>query len=390
MAYIYKRGKTYSYSVEIGRNSDGKRLKETRGGFRTKKEAQQAAATVETEKTNGIYVVGNDVTVSNYIDIWYKEHKKTLKVSSAYKMAHLMSIVKEYFGNMQLQKIRRIDFQRFIDDISTRKSKRNKPYARMTQESIISFAKGIFKSAYKFELIKKDPSVYVTLPREKKTIDEEEQPPQYMEKKDLQRFLEYIEVHYPGGFLYPLIMTLTYTGCRLSEITALQWDDINSKDKTIRINKDIFFTNEKNREYVFQTPKTKSSTRTIPISDVLINTLKKHHQLQNEDKILNRKQYQNNNFVFTAKSKNIEKPLGAPVTNALVQSRVKAITRTLGIIVYTHTLYVIRTSLCLQKQAYHLKLSKNGLDILMIKLRGKFTCTLPRKQKKKLLRNSMN
>jgi hypothetical protein len=57
MATIYKRGKTtYTYAIDIGTDAQGIRRKKTKGGFQSKKKAQQAAAQIEIELADGIFV----------------------------------------------------------------------------------------------------------------------------------------------------------------------------------------------------------------------------------------------------------------------------------------------------------------------------------------------
>lgn len=68
--------------------------------------------------------------------------------------------------------------------------------------------------------------------------------------------------------------TLYLTGFRRGEASALTWKDVSFVTKEITINKSLS-TKTKKGAYVITTPKTKSSYRTIAISDELVETLKK-------------------------------------------------------------------------------------------------------------------
>ena len=72
---------------------------------------------------------------------------------------------------------------------------------------------------------------------------------------------------------YIIALILLRTGIRKGELIALQWDDIDFNQKTIRINKS-------RNEYGVKIPKTKSSIRTIAIDDTLITELKKYRTWQ--------------------------------------------------------------------------------------------------------------
>ncbi len=72
----------------------------------------------------------------------------------------------------------------------------------------------------------------------------------------------YIEDFYQH-FCFFTLWFLFMTGMRIGEATALQWDDIDFEEGTVRINKTLWLRSYTN--YSFSTPKTKASNRTIPL-----------------------------------------------------------------------------------------------------------------------------
>lgn len=69
---------------------------------------------------------------------------------------------------------------------------------------------------------------------------------------------------------YLCFEVLYWTGMREGELLALTYEDINFKDKTIRINKT--YARSKGKD-IISTPKTKKSKRTVPIPDFLSQEL---------------------------------------------------------------------------------------------------------------------
>ena len=68
---VRKRGTTWSYYFDLGK-IDGKRKKKENGGFRTKKEAEQALTAAMNEYNNaGTVFEPSEITVSDYLDQWY-------------------------------------------------------------------------------------------------------------------------------------------------------------------------------------------------------------------------------------------------------------------------------------------------------------------------------
>lgn len=93
--------------------------------------------------------------------------------------------------------------------------------------------------------------------------------------------------------LYKTMFTfLYYTGVRLSEMIALTWNDIDFKNKTLRINK-TYADKVEGGIYIITSPKTNNSNRIIDLDDNLIILLKKHYE--HEKKVYN---FNNDIFVF--------------------------------------------------------------------------------------------
>lgn len=72
-----------------------------------------------------------------------------------------------------------------------------------------------------------------------------------------------------------LFETLYYCGLRRGELRGLTWDNINFEDKTLSVVKNVVNENGDSGYWKITTPKTRTSTRTIPMPDILINDLKK-------------------------------------------------------------------------------------------------------------------
>ena len=115
---------------------------------------------------------------------------------------------------------------------------------------------------------------------------------------------------------YLIFYFLYYTGLRIGEAIALNWNDIDFKKKTLRVNKS--FTNKiGNGASKIISPKTKNSIRTIDLDDSLLDLLKKHYE--SEKKIYG---FNENMFVFG----NINTTLSRRLSIYIKNSGVKKIT----------------------------------------------------------------
>lgn len=65
--YFRKRGNLWSFTVDIGRKTDGSRNQKTKSGFKTKKEAEQACAELITQLSK---VITWNRVKSRYRRLW--------------------------------------------------------------------------------------------------------------------------------------------------------------------------------------------------------------------------------------------------------------------------------------------------------------------------------
>ena len=90
---------------------------------------------------------------------------------------------------------------------------------------------------------------------------------------------------------------------------ALQWTDINFKEKTITINKSLDFQPDEKDELFGDTKNRKS--RVIEMADTTVNTLKAHLTIQNQNKLILNDVYRHDlNFVLCRRD-------GEPMPNLL-------------------------------------------------------------------------
>ncbi|MFC7686655.1 site-specific integrase [Ureibacillus sp. GCM10028918] len=99
---------------------------------------------------------------------------------------------------------------------------------------------------------------------------------------------------------YLIFLLAIYTGMRRGEILGLKWDDIDFSKGTIQVNRTL--STIPSVGYIFTTPKTINSIRSIPIPAVVLNELMIHKQRQEEWKELVRDFYQNQDLVICTNS----------------------------------------------------------------------------------------
>ena len=92
-----------------------------------------------------------------------------------------------------------------------------------------------------------------------------------------------------ANFIKPLCITLMFAGLRIGEALALKWKNIDFDNKTIKVERAITQVpkfdeqgNVKDRKTVIGDTKTACSVRDIPVTDIVLETLKQWKDKQNE------------------------------------------------------------------------------------------------------------
>lgn len=274
MARIYKKNNSYYFSFEAGRDErTGKRQRIVRGGFRTKKEAQQASAELEVKFNTGkVIAKPSDITLHEFMwERWLPYHGYQVKPSSIHAIKVHLRRIDKYFNNIKLKDITTLQCNRFALHMLEQMQ-----LSRNVVSSTIAYLKIIFKYAiYVENILINNPVDYVVIPKyynqQKENALRQKKKPLYLEKETLKKFLTEAKKDFKNFPFYMATVLMTYTGMRIGEVLALQWDDIDLKNKVIHVKNGYFYLS--NNQFIIQTPKTKTSMRDITIHDLLIKEI---------------------------------------------------------------------------------------------------------------------
>lgn len=124
----------------------------------------------------------------------------------------------------------------------------------------------------------------------KRNIYEEDSDEKYkaMPPEIRDRFLEALDKD-EANFIKPLCITLMFAGLRIGEALALKWKNIDFNNKSIKVERAITQVpkfdeqgNVKDRKTVIGDTKTTCSVRDIPVTEIVLETLKQWKDKQNE------------------------------------------------------------------------------------------------------------
>ncbi|HEM3150478.1 tyrosine-type recombinase/integrase [Streptococcus suis] len=267
-----KNGATvYRASVYLGVDQvTGKKVK-TKVTGRTHKEVKQKAQQEKIAFQQDGFTRFQATSIASYqelAELWLDNYKLTVKPQSfEVTKRQLYNHVIPYFGNMKLEKIKPTTAQAFVNGLAPN---------LVNFKVIHSINSRILQYGVLLQVLPFNPARDVILPKKQKKGREAVK---FIEPEHLKQFLGYAEElasrNYAKYYQYVIFKLLLATGCRIGELSALEWSDIDLEAGTISISKTYSM-----ELHIIGTTKTKAGTRIISIDKKTALLLKQYRNRQ--------------------------------------------------------------------------------------------------------------
>lgn len=236
------------------RDPSGMQHKKSAGS--KKRDAVAFLAKIQASMLDGTYINVEKITFSSYAELWMENYATIhTKPSTLYNYRSMLdSSLIPYFQDMPLTHVTTAEVQKYL---SHKLSTGVKP---ATATKSLTLLKGMFNQAVEWGYLKINPAIPVKPPR--KVLAQVEP----MTTEQIKDFLGVFD-----GQWYAFFFTLIFTGMRLGEIRALQWNDIDWDNHSVRVRRSIW-------RGEFQEPKTKKGMRNIGMSPKLAEVLQEHRK----------------------------------------------------------------------------------------------------------------
>lgn len=287
---VYKDSKTqkYYFKADFDLGDSGKRTQILRRGFDTQREAKEALdyarLNPEVLKKNPKKKSNNSKSISfgNFYDnIFLPFHEGRVKQSTF--VSNINSLVKaiDYFRDYPIDSITRVDIFEFRNTMLSRKTRNGTKYSADFLNRMVFWIRQVLDLAVDYEYITVNVATNIKkLPVQHKEVE-------FWTIDEFKKF----NAHLPQNELDDIIFAtaiyvLFFTGLRIGELLALQWQDIDFNKKTLSVRKNLV-VRRKGKSYgsacfSLTTPKTKSSMRKIGIDDKTLEILQNWKQIQSE------------------------------------------------------------------------------------------------------------
>lgn len=226
------------------------------------------------EVKHGIYCKPQDETIDSWFEIWMTQYKEnTIKASTiqTYRQT-FKGYISPKLGKRKICDVRSQMLQKLINDLY------NAGYSKTRVNIVYVILIGMFRQAQKNQLILHNPVDAVVFPKFKK---KQQRDIRVLTREEQKIFLNQAA----GSKYYDFYVIALQTGMRINEILALEWSDIDFKNKVIHVNGTLVYVRGGKGRYK-DSPKTESSRRDIPMLPDVEIILKSRRKQQMENKMM--------------------------------------------------------------------------------------------------------
>lgn len=211
-----KRRKPWAVRVTTGYTLEGKQIRKYIGTYETKREAQESL--FEYLKNPKLY---NKITFKEIKDLWFESYKKKVGSSKTIETNKYRLRFLEPLNDMYIADIKLHHLQKLIDEVDTSWSFKN---------GCKSLLNMIFEYAFKNDFISTNKVKFIELGKKEKVIERK-----VFTQKEIEVLWENLNSKtYHGKYTY-IILILIYSGMRIGELFNLKNEDIDLKNRTIKV-----------------------------------------------------------------------------------------------------------------------------------------------------------
>ena len=279
---IHRRGDSWTVRWRT-ETADG-RKQHSKGGFRTKKEAQEFLTDTMAAIRGGVFSEPTKVTLGEFlIQRWLPARKLSLRPStwSSYEVA-INRHVLPHLGGVQIQQLSPDRLDRFYADLSAT------GLAPKTVRNIHVMLHKALHDAMRKNLVPRNAAQAADPPRLSGTS---QHAMRTWSPEQLRGFFDGIATHrLAAGYL--LAAT---TGMRRGEVLGLRWSDLDFDERHLHVRQTVLSVNY---ELTIGHPKTRRGERRITLDPETLRVLREHRTAQHHEKDLLGSGYRDSDLVF--------------------------------------------------------------------------------------------
>ena len=308
---------TWAYKVDLGRDSDGKRQQQVRGGFTSEADAQRAVRELLHKIDAGDYVKSSEQTVAGFLEGEWLPAMRTKVAGGTYgkRRLHVVTYTVPRIGRVPLQQVTAATLERLYAALLT-EGGRSKGLAPSTVRDVHRTLHKAFGDAVRWGHLSRNPAAAAEAPALAKVSADARSAQHVWTADELGRFLAHVDGHRYGTVFFLTAMT----GARRSEVLAVRWQDVDLDEGRIRFGRTL--VRDADGAYVLTDgTKTTASARTVALDAATVERLRRHRVQVLEDRMAAGGAWQDRDLLF---HRGDGDPVSPPAVSQAFKRAVKA------------------------------------------------------------------
>jgi integrase len=268
--------------------TDGRRVRRTVYGD-TKREVEKKISELLEREESGRRAAPLDLTLERYLREWLDQvvvHRVRANTLSAYRFQAERYLIPD-LGRKKLHSLSARELRLYFESL------RGRAIGARTIGYVHSTLRAALEDAVREELLERNVAKLVRVPRPPRA---EREPLSVEEVRSL------LSAHRDHR-LYGLLVVLALLGLRRSEALGLLWTDVDLEGGWLQVQRGL---QRIDGQLVTLPTKTQRSRRTIPLPAIVVETLRRHREKQEKERVELAESWPPTPYVFTT-------PIGTPI-----------------------------------------------------------------------------
>lgn len=250
---------------------------------------REIEAEIRDDESKGINTItAKKRTVDEQFEIFYRSKINKIKMNTLVNYRYMYEkFIQPRFGKLLIRDIIASNIRDFYDCLVNEHN-----FKPSTLENIHTVLYPLFDLAIDDDIIIKNPCMGKLKPYKQEKKQKNKITVRHAFSADQQnRFMDFVKAHKDQyARWYNLLVFFIGTGCRVSEMCGLTWDDVDLKRNIITIDHQLKYSADETGKFnkSIDTPKSRAGYRTIPIHPDVKEALLDEWQRQKNDNLISR------------------------------------------------------------------------------------------------------
>jgi integrase len=287
--HFKKRGASWYYWAELDPGPDGRRRQQSKGGFRTRKDAERAFAELRDDVRRGAHVSASKMTLGRFLsDEWLPAIRASVRPTTwDHYWRNVDAHVGPALGSVQLQGLTPARLNAFYARmLESGRRRGGGPLSPKTVRHVHTMLRKALEDAVRWGRLSHN-------------VADRAQPPKpgtaemkVWSPEQIRSFLDFVR----DDRLYAAWLLLATTGMRRGEVLGLRWRDVDLGAGRLAV---VHTLTVAHYRVGVSEPKTGKGRRSVALDPETVGALRLHRKLQREERLAWGEAWQDTGLVFT-------------------------------------------------------------------------------------------